>query len=236
MPPVELSGAALHGRTLVWLTPEDLTLLGKAQAGELIAPATEAKLAALSVEIGETRDVIGGVFRRLNEVDGLDEHWPEKLTRFAEDFRRLRAELKELDPKDANLKALRDHALAALEAGALDEAERLLRSIDADRDDTVAKAQKELLQAAEVKAALWQVALLKFSYATAAAYFHDAGDLLPGSETEKCRTYQKAEADALYRQGELFQRIDACLDEDADPYSDVAHFADGLKWAYAATE
>jgi len=36
--------------------------------------------------------------------------------------------------------------------------------------------------------------------------------------------------------GDLFQRIDACSDENADPYSDVAHFADGLKWAYAATE
>ena len=40
----------------------------------------------------------------------------------------------------------------------------------------------------------------------------------------------------LVRQGDLFQRIETCSDEDADPYSDVAHFADGLKWAYAATE
>lgn len=29
-------------------------------------------------------------------------------------------------------------------------------------------------------------------------------------------------------------RIDQCVDEDADMYSDVAHFKDGLKWAYAA--
>jgi hypothetical protein len=38
----------------------------------------------------------------------------------------------------------------------------------------------------------------------------------------------------LVHKGTLFRRIDECFDEDGDPYSDVAHFADGLKWAYAA--
>jgi hypothetical protein len=40
----------------------------------------------------------------------------------------------------------------------------------------------------------------------------------------------------LLNVGNLFDRIDPCMDEKADPYSDVAHFKDGLKWAYAATE
>jgi hypothetical protein len=40
----------------------------------------------------------------------------------------------------------------------------------------------------------------------------------------------------LIRKGALFLRIDLCDDEDANPYSDVAHFADGIKWVYAATE
>ncbi|MCP4678080.1 MAG: hypothetical protein GY854_21715 [Deltaproteobacteria bacterium] len=35
--------------------------------------------------------------------------------------------------------------------------------------------------------------------------------------------------------GDLFLRIDPCTDEEANPHSDVAHFCDGLKWAYAAT-
>lgn len=35
--------------------------------------------------------------------------------------------------------------------------------------------------------------------------------------------------------GQLFDCIDICADEDGSPYSDVAHFRDGLKWAYAAT-
>jgi hypothetical protein len=38
------------------------------------------------------------------------------------------------------------------------------------------------------------------------------------------------------QQGSLFLGITPCTSEDADPYSDVAHFRDGLKWAYAATE
>lgn len=39
----------------------------------------------------------------------------------------------------------------------------------------------------------------------------------------------------LVRAGDLFDRIDACDDEDADPYSDKAHFRDGLKWALVST-
>jgi hypothetical protein len=38
----------------------------------------------------------------------------------------------------------------------------------------------------------------------------------------------------LVKKGELLDRIDQCSDEDADPYSDVAHFKPGLRWAYAA--
>ena len=40
----------------------------------------------------------------------------------------------------------------------------------------------------------------------------------------------------LIKAGELFEKIDQCNDEDADPYSDIAYFKDGLKWAYAAKD
>jgi hypothetical protein len=40
----------------------------------------------------------------------------------------------------------------------------------------------------------------------------------------------------LLKKGELFDRIDPCLDSEADPYSDIAYFKAGLKWAYAASE
>ncbi len=40
----------------------------------------------------------------------------------------------------------------------------------------------------------------------------------------------------VLEKGTCFQGLDICTDEDADPYSDVAHFGPGLKWAYAAED
>ena len=40
----------------------------------------------------------------------------------------------------------------------------------------------------------------------------------------------------MLKQGDLFNKLDACYDEDAHPNSDMVHFKDGLKWAYVATE
>jgi len=41
---------------------------------------------------------------------------------------------------------------------------------------------------------------------------------------------------AVLRKGAKFDRVEVCVDEDADPYSDVVHFHDGIRWAYAASE
>lgn len=38
------------------------------------------------------------------------------------------------------------------------------------------------------------------------------------------------------RKGELFERIEYCDDEDADPHSDVAIFKPGLKWVIRARD
>lgn len=40
----------------------------------------------------------------------------------------------------------------------------------------------------------------------------------------------------LAERGSLFDRIEICTDDEADPYSDVAHFRDGLKRAWAAKD
>ena len=37
------------------------------------------------------------------------------------------------------------------------------------------------------------------------------------------------------REGSLFAEIKTCVDEDADPYSDIAIFGSGLKWSISAT-
>jgi len=38
----------------------------------------------------------------------------------------------------------------------------------------------------------------------------------------------------LVEKGALFMTIEPCFDEEASPYSDVASFAEGIKWVYAA--
>ncbi len=40
----------------------------------------------------------------------------------------------------------------------------------------------------------------------------------------------------VLQEGRLFVGLEPCDDESADPYSDVANFADGLKWAKVAKE
>jgi hypothetical protein len=39
----------------------------------------------------------------------------------------------------------------------------------------------------------------------------------------------------LLKRGTLFEGIEQCTSEDADPYSDVATFREGVTWAYAGT-
>jgi len=36
----------------------------------------------------------------------------------------------------------------------------------------------------------------------------------------------------LHKAGTKFLRIDLCTDSEAKPYSDIAHFEDGIEWAY----
>jgi hypothetical protein len=40
----------------------------------------------------------------------------------------------------------------------------------------------------------------------------------------------------IIKEGDLFEHLQACSDEDAEPHSDLVLFRDGLKWAYVAKE
>lgn len=55
-------------------------------------------------------------------------------------------------------------------------------------------------------------------------------------EVEYCGRVSGVWEVKLIKQGELFEKIDIQTDPDADVYSDIAHFKDGLKFAYAAKE
>lgn len=78
-------------------------------------------------------------------------------------------------------------------------------------------------------------------YGETGHYDDDKGALLMCSDGTVLEVkYGKADAGIweikLLAQGTLFDRIDLCTDEEADPYSDIAHFKDGLKWCYVAKE
>lgn len=40
----------------------------------------------------------------------------------------------------------------------------------------------------------------------------------------------------IIKTGNLFDRIDYCTDEDAEIYSDIAHFKEGISFIYACSE
>ena len=78
-------------------------------------------------------------------------------------------------------------------------------------------------------------------YGESGCYGCDKGVLVVASDgTVLTATYGKADLGiwdiTAIRQGKLFDGIVTCDDADADPNSDVAHFRDGLKWAFTATE
>ena len=41
---------------------------------------------------------------------------------------------------------------------------------------------------------------------------------------------------SVIKEGDLFEVVELCEDENANIYSDIAKFNNGLKWAYAANE
>ena len=182
----------------VGLTPEELDFVRVAVLAKTLLDAkTEQKLQTLSREVGETREVLESFFHRLDRGGDIAENWQQKLLHFAEDFRALRGALRALDPHDPDLRALRDQALLAADAGDIERAKALLSRIDAERKASVANAEAELVNAAEVKAALGRMALSESAHQQAAKHFRDASDMLPGKEAKKRREYREDEARAL---------------------------------------
>ena len=72
-------------------------------------------------------------------------------------------------------------------------------------------------------------------------YYTEYGVLIMCSDGTLLKAKYGTDGKAIWsirpiEQGILFQRIEFCTNESVDPPSDIAFFADGLKWAYAASE
>ena len=127
----------------------------------------------------------------LERARGIAANCEQKMLRCTEDIGALRTALRALDPHNPDLRALRDQAFCAADAGDIERAKALLSRIDAEREPAVANAKAELIYAAEVKAVLGRVALLEFSSKQAAVHFQHASDMLywkePGSAVDIVR-------------------------------------------------
>lgn len=56
------------------------------------------------------------------------------------------------------------------------------------------------------------------------------------AEVKYCKRVPAVWGIDVLRKGKLFQKLEPCDDEDADPHSDQLFLEDGIKWVYAATQ
>ncbi len=137
----------------------------------------------------------------LNQLIGLIDSQADKITALNQ---RLTAQIQDSDPVTASLL---EQAKAAIEAGELDAADRLLTQADTAAAAAIRTAQNRLDNAqtrrAEVRATEAQVKALEFDYLAAAGLYGQAAALLPADDTHDRWRYITFEAGALQTRGEL---------------------------------
>jgi tetratricopeptide (TPR) repeat protein len=114
---------------------------------------------------------------------------------------RLVEEIGALEADDLGVHELRDKALAAAQAGHLEETRSLVTSLIEARSPALMVAEKLLAMTAGAEAALGWISAAQLRHADAAAHFRLARRSLPAREHERRRQYAEAEADSHERQG-----------------------------------
>jgi tetratricopeptide (TPR) repeat protein len=118
-----------------------------------------------------------------------------------EAFNRLVEEIRALQVEDLGVRELRDKALAAAEAGRLEEARSLVTSLIEARSPAMMIAEELLRLTAGAEAALGWIDAAQLRHADAAMHFRLACRSLPAAEHERRCRYIEAEADSRERQG-----------------------------------
>jgi hypothetical protein len=117
------------------------------------------------------------------------------------DCQHLREQIRALGPDSGPARSFRDQALAATNAGDLDETKRLLDGYIEARSASVSAANKFLRSVAAAEAALGWIAMAQSRYSDAAKHFRIACRSLPEKEIGGGLEYRRAEVDSYYRQG-----------------------------------
>jgi tetratricopeptide (TPR) repeat protein len=107
-----------------------------------------------------------------------------------------------LGPDNWPSRQFQEQALAATNAGDLDETRLLLDGYIEARSSAVSAANKLLRNVAAAEAALGWIAMMQSRYSDAAEHFHLAYRSLPEIEIDRRLEYRRAEVDSYYRQAQ----------------------------------
>jgi tetratricopeptide (TPR) repeat protein len=118
------------------------------------------------------------------------------------DCQHLREQIRALGPDNWPSRQFQEQALAATNAGDLDETKLLLDGYIEARSSAVSAANKLLRNVAAAEAALGWIAMVQSRYSDAAEHFRFAFRLLPEKEIERRLEYRRAEVDSYYRQAQ----------------------------------
>ena len=180
------------------------------------AGVTEAALAA-AAEAGGGNFARSGRFNALALQQAIFEELADQADQIAELQARLQTLTGDADPAIAACFA---QARAAIDAGRLAEADRLLADIS-ERDlaamrEADAEVERRRLRAVETIASRGQVAYVQASYRTAASHYARAAETAPESARERRWQFRSWQALALLQQGWRFET--AALTEARDVF------------------
>ena len=194
---------------------KDDTSVIRAMVEQLVARqggASEAERSALLRQIEETRgahdltlQAIAGFFRDVGETPLAAADYPRQFAAFAERYRALLAEAERRTNLPAAFEAERGRAAEAIRAGALDEADGILRALGARLAAWRREQQEMLEQAARDEASVLAeragIAGARLRYFDAAALQEEAAELM-AFDVEAAWRHTMDGASALYNQGQ----------------------------------
>ena len=195
------------------LTPEQL----KQATEAAVKGATEAQqehLDKISGTLGVTKDAAEKLLRIVGEDPNVSEDkLGEALTKAAEDFKKLQAQVGALNPDNPTARALVEQARPEIDAGHFDRAHELLRQATQAQVAAAQKARQlreqaqgaedaQMLGAAGSTAVEGGVAMTERRYTKAAELFAAAAGYVPAGHASERGGYLMQEAQALYEQGE----------------------------------
>jgi tetratricopeptide (TPR) repeat protein len=177
-----------------------------------------------TVLIDQIKDVSGKLDINQNAVLALlrvvgedpnvpDNKLAETLTKVAEDYKKLQAQVSSLNPDNPTAKALVEQAKPEIDAGHFERAHQLLREA---REVQISAAQQayqlekqargagdtQMLGAASSTGAEGDVAMTERRYNDAAGLFAQAADYVPAGHPSEQGGYLLRRANALYREGD----------------------------------